>query len=101
MEVKYANNEYRKEVLEYIKVNYKERKNQAFGAKVFAYFVSVLKKHGANTEKFETFKIDTVNVHYGVVVFEGKDDVVKLKRYTDKELSENWMMRRCRLEQLS
>jgi len=102
MEITYANNEYRKDVLEYIKENYKDRKNQTFGAKVFAYFISVLKEYGENTDKFEHIRIDKVNVRYGVVVFSGKDDVVKLKRYTDTELRENiWMMRRCRLEQLS
>jgi hypothetical protein len=102
MEITYANNEYRKDVLEYIKVNYKERKGQAFGTKVFTYFISVLKEYGENTNKFENIEIDTVNVRYGVVVFSGKEDVVKLKRYTDTELKDNiLMMRRCRLEQLS
>lgn len=102
MDVTYANKEYRTDVLKYIKENYKDRKDQAFGSKVFTHFISVLKKHGENTEKFEHIKIDTVNVRYGVVVFSGKDNVVKLKRYTDKELRDNiWMMRSCRLEQLS
>lgn len=102
MEITYANNEYRKDVLEYIKVNYKERKDQAFGAKVFTYFISVLKEYAENTNKFENIEIDTINVRYGIIVFSGKDDVVKLKRFSDKELRDNiWMMRSCRLEQLS
>jgi len=101
MEITYANNGYRKDVLEYIKENYKDRKDQAFGVKVFTYFISVLKRHGENTDKFKHIKIDTVNVRYGIVVFSGKNDMVK-KRYTDKELNDNiWMMRSCRLEQLS
>jgi hypothetical protein len=98
MELTYADKEYRTDVLKYIKENYKYRKDQTFGAKVFAYFIHVLKKNGENTEKFENIKINTVNVRYGVVVFSGKDNVVKLKRYTDKELRDNiWMMRRCQL----
>lgn len=51
---------------------------------MFAYFIHVLKKHGENTEKFENIKINTVNVRYGVVVFSGKDNVVKLKRTPTK-----------------
>ena len=35
MEIAYGNNEYRKNVLEFIKENYKDKKDQAFGAKVF------------------------------------------------------------------
>jgi len=98
MELTYADKEYRTDVLKYIKENYKYRKDQTFGAKVFAHFIHVLKKNGENTEKFENIKINTVNVRYGVVVFSGKDNVVKLKRYTDKELRDNiWMMRRCQL----
>lgn len=102
MEITYTNNEYRKDVLKYIKENYKERKDQAFGAKVFTYFISVLKEYAENTNKFENIEIDTINVRYGIIVFSGKDDVVKLKRFSDKELRDNiWMMRSCRLEQLS
>jgi hypothetical protein len=102
MEITYANNEYRKDVLKFIKDNYRDRKDQAFGTKVFTYFISVLNEYGENTNKFENIRIDNVNVRHGVVIFSGKDDLVKLKRYTDKELKENiWMMRRCRLEQLS
>jgi hypothetical protein len=98
MEIAYGNNEYRKNVLEFIKENYKDKKDQAFGAKVFTYFISVLKKHGENTEMLKHIKIDSVNVRYGVIVFSGKDDVVKLKRYTDTELRDSiWMMRRCQL----
>jgi hypothetical protein len=62
----------------------------------------VLNEYAENTNKFENIEIDTVHVRYGVVVFSGKEDVVKLKRYTEKELRDNiWMMRSCRLEQLS
>ena len=65
---------------------------------MFTYFISVLKKHGENTEMLKHIKIDSVNVRYGVIVFSGKDDVVKLKRYTDTELRDSiWMMRRCQL----
>ena len=98
MELTYANKVFRKNVIKFITGNYPDRKDSAFGAKVFAYFIHVLKKHGENTENFEHIKIDNVNVRYGVVVFSGKDNVVKLKRYTDKELRDNiWMMRRCQL----
>jgi hypothetical protein len=98
MDITYANNEYRKDVLEFIKESCKDRNNRAFGAKVFNYFISVLKKHGENTEKFENIKIDKINVRYGVIVFSGRDDVVKLKRYTDTELRDGiWIMRRCQL----
>jgi hypothetical protein len=98
MEITYANNEYRKDVLKFIKENYKDRKDQAFGATMFTYFISVLKEYGENTDKFEYIKIDTVNVRYGVIIFSGKNDIVKLKRYTDAELKNNiWMMRRCQL----
>jgi hypothetical protein len=66
-ETTYANNEYRKEVLGYIKDNYKDRKDQAFGATVFTYFISVLKEYGENTDKFANIEIDTVNVRYNVL----------------------------------
>ena len=55
MELTYADKEYRTDVLKYIKENYKYRKDQTFGAKVFAYFIHVLKKNGENTEKFGDF----------------------------------------------
>ena len=98
MEIIYNNNEYRKDVLEFIKANYKERKNQSFGAKVFNYFISILNEFGESTEKLENIKIDTVKVRLGVVIFTGKDDVVKLKRYNDTELKESiQLMRRCLL----
>jgi hypothetical protein len=42
------------------------------------YFISVLKEYGENTTKFDNIKIDTVNVRYGIVVFSGKYDIVKL-----------------------
>jgi len=38
----------------------------------------VLKEYGENTTKFDNIKIDTVNVRYAIVVFSGKDGVVKL-----------------------
>ncbi|RPJ74457.1 MAG: hypothetical protein EHM20_10560 [Alphaproteobacteria bacterium] len=99
MELTYANKEYRKDILAFIKENFENRKDKAFGAKVFTYFISVLKKHGENTEKFEHMKIETVNVRHGIVVFSGKNNMVKLKRYTDKELRDDIrMMRLCQLE---
>jgi hypothetical protein len=98
MEITYANNEYRKEVLNFIKINNKERKDQSFGTKAFTYFISLLKEFGENTEKIEHINIESVSVRYGIVVFYGKNDVVKLKRYSEKELRDNiWMMRRCQL----
>lgn len=98
MEIIYYHNEYRKDVFKFIKDNHKKRKDQDFGAKVFSYFISVLNEFGESTERLENIKIDVVKVRYGVVIFTGKDDVVKLKRYTDKELKDSiQIMRRCLL----